>query len=61
MSRDEEQGQENLLAVHECEKCGAKSRPTDTNDQVNVTGVFVCAKCGYTGPLRIQIVPAEHS
>ncbi len=45
-----------FMAVHQCEKCGATSSPIETNDEVNVTGVVVCLKCGHTGPLRVVIV-----
>lgn len=47
---------EQLTAVHQCEKCGVMSRPSQTSDEVNVTGVVVCPKCGHSGPLSIRIV-----
>jgi transcription elongation factor Elf1 len=45
-----------LIAVHQCERCGLSSSPSQTNDDANVTGIVVCPKCGHTGPLRILIV-----
>jgi len=45
-----------LVAVHQCQKCGLTSNSAQTSNEVNVTGVVVCPKCGHAGPLSILIV-----
>ena len=44
-----------LEVMHICEKCSAEYKYAQVPEDVTVTGIIECAKCGYAGPLHVII------
>ena len=52
---EEEKTKVRLEVVHVCERCGTEYRYSQVPEDVTVTGIVECRKCGNAGPLRVEI------
>jgi predicted RNA-binding Zn-ribbon protein involved in translation (DUF1610 family) len=50
-----EKNQHILLHVHVCVRCGSAIRREELEGRAHVTGIFTCPKCGFEGPLNLEI------
>ena len=48
-----------LIHVHVCVHCGSIFRREDFEGRAITSGLFTCPKCGYEGPLNIEIRNAK--
>ena len=48
-------GPEPLRVIHVCKACGEEYSYLQVPDDVTVSGVVVCSKCGFAGPLNVAV------
>jgi predicted RNA-binding Zn-ribbon protein involved in translation (DUF1610 family) len=46
-------------SAHVCLQCGFSINLKDIGVRVGATGLITCPKCGWSGPVEIQIVDKE--
>jgi predicted RNA-binding Zn-ribbon protein involved in translation (DUF1610 family) len=44
-----------LLHVHVCVRCGSAIRREELEGRAHATGIFTCPRCGFEGPLNLEI------
>jgi predicted RNA-binding Zn-ribbon protein involved in translation (DUF1610 family) len=44
-----------LLHVHVCVRCGSAIRREELEGRAHAIGIFTCPKCGFEGPLNLEI------
>jgi predicted RNA-binding Zn-ribbon protein involved in translation (DUF1610 family) len=52
---DPEKTKHLLLHVHVCIHCGSAIRREELEGRAHVTGIFTCPRCGFEGPLNLEI------
>ena len=50
-----------LLHVHVCNHCGSAFRREELEGRPHTTGIFACPKCGFEGPLNLEIREMDKS
>jgi transcription elongation factor Elf1 len=45
-------------SVHMCPKCGCTTKVSEIDLKAIATGVIECGRCGWAGPINVQIVEA---
>lgn len=50
-----------LLHVHVCVQCGSAIRREQLEGRAHTTGIFPCPKCGFEGPLNLEIREMDES
>ncbi len=50
-----------LLHVHVCVQCGSAIRREKLEGRAHTTGIFPCPKCGFEGPLNLEIREMDES
>ena len=48
-----------LLHVHVCVHCGSAIRREELEGRAHAIGIFTCPKCGFEGPLNLEIREVE--
>lgn len=61
MSIDPKKVKHSLLHVHVCVNCGGAIRREELEGRAHATGIFTCPKCGFDGPLNLEIREVEDS
>ena len=60
MQIDPEKNKTSLLHVHVCMQCGSAFRREEYIGRAVTSGIYHCNKCGFDGPLNIEIREVEN-